>query len=378
MDNKLILYPSNWLYNAGVIGFLRVLEFGKEKNKNTNFYYKINEDGNVVISNSIIKESYMWIFDYHTQKLNENFSIWGRNRRYPNYIQSSQRDFFENHYVNALVKLTYNPKKICSWCNGYFLPDDELQTLQQKYPGNEESFSRFMEQREKFQGIHIKELGAAITKMPNAFWNLETSIPICHFCSYLVIFHHLAFNETREYQIFINTPNFLITWDLNNFIEKILQIPREYSLRKLLSSSLIEWAIKQRALLGAWTMMNIEIIVKRWNKEEKEWIIDYFDLPYHVTRILLDYEIASLIKRINEEKIFDLILSGKFSEIEKAAYFVLRGILKLKNNERISENDPITKYISNYKDLDYLKKISSLLPELYGKIMKILNQTKGG
>lgn len=25
--DKIILYPSNWLYNAGVVGFLRVLEF---------------------------------------------------------------------------------------------------------------------------------------------------------------------------------------------------------------------------------------------------------------------------------------------------------------------------------------------------------------
>ena len=25
-ENKITLYPSNWLYNAGVVGFLRVLE----------------------------------------------------------------------------------------------------------------------------------------------------------------------------------------------------------------------------------------------------------------------------------------------------------------------------------------------------------------
>lgn len=28
MEEKITLYPSNWLYNAGVVGFLRVLEFG--------------------------------------------------------------------------------------------------------------------------------------------------------------------------------------------------------------------------------------------------------------------------------------------------------------------------------------------------------------
>jgi len=81
--------------------------------------------------------------------------------------------------------------------------------------------------------------------------------------------------------------------------------------------------------------MNIEVIIKSWHKEEKKGIIDYFDLPQDITKILLDYEIASLIEEIKEEKIFDLILQGKFSEIEKANYFVLKAILKLKNKEKI-------------------------------------------
>jgi len=116
--------------------------------------------------------------------------------------------------------------------------------------------------------------------------------------------------------------------------------------------------------------MNIEVIIKSWHKEEKKWIIDYFDLPQDITKILLDYEIASLIEEINEEKIFDLILAGNFSELEKANYFVLRAILKLKKNDEISKNDPITKYFTNYNDLKYLRRVSQILPKLYGKILE--------
>ncbi|MEO0115378.1 MAG: Cas8a1 family CRISPR/Cas system-associated protein, partial [candidate division WOR-3 bacterium] len=29
MENKITLYPTNWLYNAGVVGFLRIIEFGR-------------------------------------------------------------------------------------------------------------------------------------------------------------------------------------------------------------------------------------------------------------------------------------------------------------------------------------------------------------
>ncbi|MCD6455092.1 MAG: hypothetical protein J7L62_07310, partial [Candidatus Aminicenantes bacterium] len=32
-EKELELYPSNWLYNAGVIGFLRVLERGMKNKK---------------------------------------------------------------------------------------------------------------------------------------------------------------------------------------------------------------------------------------------------------------------------------------------------------------------------------------------------------
>ena len=53
--------------------------------------------------------------------------------------------------------------------------------------------------------------------------------------------------------------------------------------------------------------MNIEVIIKR--SEGGKFFIDYFDLPYSITKILLDYEIANLINQINEEKIFELILN---------------------------------------------------------------------
>jgi CRISPR-associated protein Cst1 len=352
MLDKITLYPSNWLYNASVVGFLKVLQY-------IGITFEI--DGKLIIDRFAIKESYKGIFKYHENVLNERFSIWGKNKRYPNYIQSTQKEFFENHYIKALQRIEKNKHKTCSLCEGYFIPQILIDDIESKFKGN---FSSFLEQREKFQGIHFAGLGAAITKVPNSFWNLNFSIPICHLCSYLIIFNHLAFVKTSEGEIFINAPHFKLIWDLNNFAENILTKSKEYEVRKILGSSLLQWAIKKRTLLGAWTMMNIEVIVK------KEDIIDYFDLPPNITKILLDYEIASLIEEINEEKIFDLILAGKFSELEKANYFVLKTISKLKKKEEINKNDPITKYFTKYNDLQYLRRVSLILPKLYGKILE--------
>uniref|UniRef100_A0A7V5XFB4 Type I-B CRISPR-associated protein Cas8b1/Cst1 n=1 Tax=Thermodesulfobacterium geofontis TaxID=1295609 RepID=A0A7V5XFB4_9BACT len=362
MEDKITLYPSNWLYNAGVVGFLGVLEYNK-------INFELNDY--VSIERPAIEKSYNGIFKYHQEVLKERFSITGRNLRYPNYIQPKQRNFFENHYIKCLPQVNKTSNKTCSWCEGYFIPPTSLNRIKNEFVGN---FNKFMEQREKFQGIHFAGLGAAITEVPNSFWNLNFSIPICHLCSYLVIFNHLAFIKTSEGEIFINAPSFKLIWDLNKFTENILQKSKEYEIKKILGSSLLQWAIKRRALLGAWTMMNIEVIVKR------DGIIDYFDLPQNITKVLLDSEIASLIERIEEEKIFDLILRGKFSEIENANYFVLKTILKLKNKEKISENDPIKKYFSLpqnlnnpkilEKFLNYLQKVSKILPELYVKILE--------
>ena len=123
--------------------------------------------------------------------------------------------------------------------------------------------------------------------------------------------------------------------------------------------------------------MNIELIIKKETKEKnkKQIIIDYFELPTNITKILLDYEIANLINDINEEKIFDLILAGKFSELEKATYLNLKAIIKLINKENINENDPIRQYIKKCDDLKHLKKIASKLPILYAKILnKLINR----
>ena len=359
--NKITLYPSNWLYNAAVFGFLKVLNF-----KNVKFEIS----GGVSFDRSAIKEGYSGLFEYHKQVLNEDFKIWGKNRRYPNYIQADQKDFFEQHYVEKLacVNKYDTTERRCSFCEGYFIPKELLDQLKKCFPGK--NFEGFMNQREKFQSIHFTELGAALTEVPNAFWNMSQSLPICHLCSFLIIFNHLAFTKTQEGEIFINAPDFGLIWDLNRFAEEVLKRSKENEIRKILGSSLLQWAIRRRTLVGAWSMLNIEVIVKRNGKRDV--VIDYFDLPAHITKVLLDYDIASLIEKIAEESIFELVVRGKFSELEKVNYYVLRAILKLKVDKRLSENDPVKTYfkLNDTNKLNHLYTVANLLPELYVSILK--------
>jgi CRISPR-associated protein Cst1 len=242
-NNQLILYPSNWIYNASVIGLLKVLDW---INKVLDWIHNVsiigllkfpdwihnviviklrkvlkackisfNINKTVSINPSSIKSAYKGIFNYHQQKLKENFYIWGKNNRYPNYIQDPQKDFFEKYYIPSLEKISKSNTKKCSWCSGYFIPQNILDNLKGKFKGK---FDKFIDQREKFQEIHFSGLGAPITKTPNFFWNFNYSIPICHLCSFFIIFNHLAFIKTQEGEIFINAPDFELIWDLNQFV----------------------------------------------------------------------------------------------------------------------------------------------------------------
>jgi len=399
-ENKIILYPSNWLYNAGVVGLLKVLEMEKvivdftseglislPKNlfiensdslppvmkflskyitKDENINEWLNKEDKEKKTNKEKYEDY--VNKYFSSKCEDGYRyiraggkwFFGSNTPYQNLIQKKEWENFE--FVN-LIKEALQPQEqdslFCSFCRTRNIPKrwiDEGTYLQKRII--------------TFADPHTDELGASIGKFPNSFWNNKMSLLICPLCIFIFIHHKEAFFYFNNQQIFINAPHFLLTYDLNKIAENILLQQKQYEIRKLLGTSLIHWAIKRRVLLGAWTMMNIEVIIKKKILPNK-WTIDYYDLPYHITRILLDYEVANLIDGIGEDKIFDLILSGKFSELEKANYFVLRALLKLKNSERLSNNDPITKYVDN-KEKKHLDRIAILLPELYSKIIKIL------
>ncbi|MDW8114490.1 MAG: Cas8a1 family CRISPR/Cas system-associated protein [candidate division WOR-3 bacterium] len=368
MDNaQITLYPSNWLYNAGVIGFLKVLEEVKKLEEYKNKiaisfdeeFIEIKLEGLHIqnkndLENIIFKK---WN-EITSQKLGISYE--GKTGGTQNFYYSNQTEKSIRNRIKLLlqienIQIENKRRKFwlsCSFCGSI------SSTTKSKLRMLNQSFGNIL-------------LGSERT-FPNTYWMLKSKEFVCPKCEFILMCHHIPFvflkeNKTDKIEIFINAPNFRLIWDLNKFTENIIKY-KEYEVRKLLGLSLLEWAIKRRALLGAWTMMNIEVIIKKENT------IDYFDLPYHITKILLNYEIADLINQIGEEKIFDLILAGKFSELEKANYYVLRTILKLKNNEEISDNDPITKYFDNYNNLYNLQKVSKILPQLYGKIIKSLEK----
>jgi CRISPR-associated protein Cst1 len=352
MEDKITLYPSNWLYNAGVVGLLKVLGNIKDVK------YKI-KDGYIEIHKKELDVEKIFEKWDELTKNKLKISYKGKGGGTKNYYYANQT---ENSIKEKIKSLLENNKKEGSKRGGF--------NIFCSICGASEIVNKTKLQKKMLTQAYGNILLASARTFPNSYWMLNPREIICSKCEFILMCHHIPFinleggNKNEKIEIFINSPSFTLIMDLNSFAENLLQKSKEYGIRKILGSSLLQWAIKRRTLLGAWTMMNIEVIVKKGS------IIDYFDLPPNITKILLDYEIASLIEEINEEKIFDLILAGNFSELEKANYFVLRAILKLKKNDKISKNDPITKYFTNYNDLKYLRRVSQILPKLYGKILE--------
>ncbi len=74
MKNKITLYPANWLYNAGVIGFLRIIEYGRGSEYIANLF-KRDEKGLVILPE-----------DFKDKKT--DFSLW--------YAQYSAKVYFSS------------------------------------------------------------------------------------------------------------------------------------------------------------------------------------------------------------------------------------------------------------------------------------------
>ncbi|GLI52447.1 type I-B CRISPR-associated protein Cas8b1/Cst1 [Thermodesulfovibrio yellowstonii] len=346
-------YPSNWLYNAGVIGFLKVLERCGE-----NAEALLNNDGSMIIRHF---PELSQIFDNWDELTLEKLSSAKKKVSYKNKKGGTQKYYYANQTeksiserIQKLINKDCKDKKtmmkgnisfMCSFCGGKIsnIKISKLSTLSQ-------GFSNVLLTAEK--------------TFPNSYWNNRADVFICPKCEFILLCHHIPLiRVTKEREIFINAPSFKIMWYLNKFAEKVLSKSKQYELRKILALSLMEFAQKVSMTLGAWSMMNIDMIVKQGTK------IDYFSLPYELSCILLQKEIANLISETNEPFILENILKGNFSYLLNLLHRIMRYSVT-------GSNALDDEYLSVLKNRDSfsLKRLSKILPELYVKINSAVNK----
>ncbi|CUT04172.1 Cas8a1 family CRISPR/Cas system-associated protein [Candidatus Chrysopegis kryptomonas] len=379
--------PSNWLYNAGVIGFLRVLESAGENKVNVENFLK--EDGGVEIDDfdkKFLKEVkkvdnyeipklayYYLIFNFNEIVNGEASSddekikkVWGKlfNTYYRGFFNANTNYLFQHSkrspaliqqfsdFVRNMTNSNKNSSIKCSFC----LKSD---------------YNFFY--KNKFTSEHNKILGASIGEVPNTFWNLDkkNSLSICDFCSYILLHYHLGIIKlSNNSEIFINAPSFKIMWHLNNHARTLYEKQRAKEVKEILGMSLIEMTSRLQLQLSKWTKMNIEVIVKYKVKVNEKWEdkIDFFSLPYEVVDVLSDREVASLLNKIGEFKILNMVLDGKFNEILKFGERVFRIAIKPRNEWGKQERDFINENIKLERNNSNLISFSQNIFKLYALI----------
>ncbi len=304
-NNLITLYPSNWLYNAGVVGFVSTLP-------NDKFEFM---DGVVNIKKDIFKLLDIENNYFDREKI---INLKGKNEYYPNYIdkEGNQKSIFIE-FIKAFGDLERIGN--CNICNNaYYLMENRIEELRTK----NESAKKFFEKIKNFNMVHSKKLGPSEGEFPNGFWNMKQSLEVCHLCNFILIHQHIPFTTFSDSsQIFINAPSFKIMYELNKLVSETYgtsNLEEARSKREILATSIIEYSRRITSTLGLWTEMNIELVTKTKSG------IDFFSLPYDVVRIISDRRIAALLSELGEFKILNKILDRKFSELVEIGYLLLR------------------------------------------------------
>ena len=341
------LYPSNWLYNAGVVGLLRVLnEIGIDVE------ITIESDGTINLSNILsqnqLEETIFTKWDNLSSKSEKGKNIfYGHKKAYyanqtKESIKRKIKNLFRNQYSRGGMLLK------CSFCDNE-APRSKGNFLNQ-------AFGKILLGSEKSFG--------------NMYWNFKSKDFVCPKCEFIIMCHHLALTPLPDgSEIFINAPSFKVMYYLNKYAQSIPKEGKE--LKHLLGMSLIEFSKKLKAQLGLWTSMNIEVVIKyKYKKDSKKYEekIDFFSLPSDIVLLLNDYEIANLIYQRGEFKILNMVLDGKFNEILEFSERVFRIALKPKNEWGKHENEFINENVKLERNKNNLISFSQKLFKLYALI----------
>ncbi len=314
MNAMITLYPSNWLYNAGVVGFLRSLIEVEEVDIKDGM---LSQSGELHIPMPFFSQLQVKDRYFGEKKI---ASIVGKSTLYRNYLQANQKEFFAD-FVKSLDSVA--PSNQCNMCGmGWSLEAHEVAKLKKGDPGT----AKFLDRIKNFNIVHNSLIGPSINEFPNAFWSLRQSAAVCYLCSFLIIHHHLALTRLSDNsEIFINAPSFKVMYHLNEFAKETFGATSSQEARgkrEILAMSVIEYATKLQTSLGVWTGMNIEVVTRRGGE------IEFFSLPYEVIELLADRRLASLLSQIGEFAILNFVLNQDFSRLVELGYRLLRIGLK--------------------------------------------------
>lgn len=347
------LFPGSWLYNAGVIGFIQSLSMiNEEKNKTEGLFF-VDPHGLVKI-NLLLFQRLLVNERYFVKEPIQ--SIYENSTYYKNYLKTVEKEIFPE-YVKSLTGIV-NGNDQCFICgNKYKIKDEDKAKL------IKQGFGRYFTANDSFNLSYYSSLGPSQRQFPNAYWGNNYTSHVCPICSFILIHSQLPQIKLIDgSKVFINTPSFYLTVELNKFLKEVFDKDNT-NYKNLLVMSIIEFSIKTKVLLNMWASTEIELIVTK-----KDGLIEFIDLPYEIISIISNRKIAEILSSIGEFNVLNMVINGKWNEIVELSYRVLK--ISVKPMIGKEDKDFIYKTFFRYEnqELGNLKNLANKLLKLYALI----------
>lgn len=363
------LYPGNWLYNAGVIGFFKSVEDIEKKDSNEVKSY-FSEMGIITFDKSLFTKLEI-DKRYFTDKLCDCLLVGNVSKtsktKYPNYINPSNKgdkDGFEQ-FVKELSVIEYG-NNTCPICGQSFLFNNnsiiKLNEKWKKFGGSKDGFEKFIKSISKISNRINESLGGA-DSYPNGYWAGKQSTEVCPLCAYILIHHHIALTRLIDStKIFINSPSFRLMYELNTLLEKLVD-KENAPYKSLLAMSVIELSVKTKAMMNSWASMDIEIVAIK-----RSGVIEFISLPYETICIISNKRIAELLSSIGEFKVLNMVIDNKWNDLVELGYRILK--IAMKASIGPEDRDFIYKnfYIKDNQEFRNLKLLANKILKLYALI----------
>lgn len=369
MKHNFRIFPSHWLFNAGVIGLLDVLEHGRRRSKKAaqpeNWIREkfLLSDGSVdgcrlakfirwalhrpVPGLSHAKMLHWWYFTHPNQpfskeKLRKWYEKFSGPPLPPKAMARKGRVEVVANALFAANKVLY--ANVLKEIGGNLSPEEKVAHLFSWERITEKAASPrycFIWGKTNFEVFSLTIKWASYLfpspgEFPNAFWGSvgEEGVPqVARPVAYILTCHHLAWTKIGGgVEVFVNAPSFRLMYELNKVLRSVVSKGKD--LRELLALSIVGYALRIQRMLTAWTYQNIELIVKRVDRStgNARIIVDSYTLPADIARLLVDPKVSRALSQLSSKvstQALQLILSRKFGEIEQLLYERLReGLVK--------------------------------------------------
>ena len=374
------IYPSSWYYNACVQGFLEVLAWGLgERGAEIIEKELLQADGRVVIPDHLARAvfspkgvpmpagytenpvpdelgemkriTWWWVArgyeagfmkkdDREKSLTNAEIietvcrSLFHKSAPYPNLAQLA---WDKIEFLNKWFTLDEGDSSsavICSFCGQSYAPEAEARV-----------YDAFLT-----RSLSIG-LGSSPGAFPNLFWDVNPNLAVCKHCrSYFLCFHLVQRNG-----FFINSDSLQVNWHLNRLLAGKLRGNRFGYQTALLNA--LQYDPQIRRGISSWGLQDLDIIVFERDK------IHYFPLPPSLAKMLLVPRVSSLLSRVSNKRVWELVLKEQFDYLPTIIYKSLRAYLigdnLAKDPEVVYESvsiQPLVVVLTLYLELNRLKK----------------------